>query len=222
MYNYHPNPNPNNDYPNPSPNAYYPNANSNYNEHNQNPNPNKKCSCIFVAVFCTLITAGAREPKSPEFSVSRFEVSDFDLSSNSFTSDFNLSIAVRNPNKKSSIRYDEVHVAVLYNTVNIKSVIDTNDDLIAETSVAPFNQSARVVTNLEASCAVGVYTDDDIVSAIRSEQSKGGGAVTFGVRFISVVKFKAGAWRTRRHYLRVYCDDIRVGLKNLTAGAGGG
>lgn len=209
--------------PNPNPNGYYPNPNPNYNGYYQNPNPrynrNSFLRRLFAVVAAAFIIVGAitfivwlvLRPRFPEFAVSSFEVSKFSLSSNSLTSDFSVALTVRNPNKKMSIDYDQVGAAVLY----------SDEDVIAQTSLSPFYQSTGDVRDLKARfAAVGVYTDDDTVNAIRSEQSKGDGAVTFGVRFISVVKFKAGAWRTRRHYLRVYCDGIRVGLKNATAGAG--
>lgn len=53
-----------------------------------------------------------------------------------------------------SIQYYEVRAAALYKTDCLKSVIKTNDDVIVETSAAPFNQSAGDVTDLEAKLSV--------------------------------------------------------------------
>ncbi|KAK6783988.1 hypothetical protein RDI58_017442 [Solanum bulbocastanum] len=37
------------------------------------------------------------------------------------------------------------------------------------------------------------------------------GAIGFNVRMVARVKFKAGAWRARRRFVRVYCKDLSVG-----------
>ncbi|ONK57506.1 uncharacterized protein A4U43_C09F1200 [Asparagus officinalis] len=97
------------------------------------------------------------------------------------------------------------------------AVLDTHAFVIAHASAFPFSQRGRDVTDLRVRLgAVGFYAADG--DRIRS----GDGEVRFWVRVSSTVRFKLmEAWKTGPHALRVYCDDIRVRLKNSTvAGAG--
>ncbi|KAL8243445.1 hypothetical protein R6Q59_009703 [Mikania micrantha] len=46
------------------------------------------------------------------------------------------------------------------------------------------------------------------------------GTVDFNLRMVARVRFKAGAWWTRRRILRIYCPDLSVGISaNNSAGS---
>ncbi|WMV36947.1 hypothetical protein MTR67_030332 [Solanum verrucosum] len=53
--------------------------------------------------------------------------------------------------------------------------------------------------------------DSDRMNKERSRR----GAIGFNVRMVARVKFKAGAWRARRRFVRVYCKDLSVGLGQI-------
>ncbi|XP_020246770.1 NDR1/HIN1-like protein 3 [Asparagus officinalis] len=195
---------------NPNPNGYYPNA-----------SPQDQRDLVIyiymilvafvIAGFITLVVYGSYHPNFPELSISRFQVSGFNLSSNNLSCDFNVSVVIRNPNKKWGVRYDEIRTAVLYSTGDVgESVLNANDFVIASTSMFPFSQRPRNVTDLKAVLGTaGLFADEGRIRW-------GDGDLRFGVRVSSAVRFRMGAWKTPTYWLKVYCDDVRVGLQNST------
>ncbi|URE38653.1 Late embryogenesis abundant protein [Musa troglodytarum] len=174
---------------------------------------------IAVALFLlfglvTLIVWLVLRPRLPEFTVSSATVSGFNFSTSQqlLSADFDLNLTVHNPNSKMGIYYDHVTAVVLYDS-----------DALVETSLAPFYQAKGAATALRARLvAVGMYVDSNIVKGINSDRGRGDGAVHFQVRVSAWVRFKPGAWKTRWHMMRVYCDDVPIGLRNGTSAAATG
>ncbi|XP_008784106.2 NDR1/HIN1-like protein 10 [Phoenix dactylifera] len=172
---------------------------------------------VAVAFFllmglATLILWLVLRPRLPAFAVSSASVSAFNLSTSQqvLSSDFDLSLSVRNPNHKMGIYYDSVAAAVFYGS-----------DAITETSLPPFYQGKGNATTVRARLvAAAAYVDADVAKGISSDRGPGDGVVNFHVRVLAWVRFRAGAWRTRRHVMRVYCDDVPIGFKNGTATVG--
>ncbi|CAL9039907.1 NDR1/HIN1-like protein 10 [Musa acuminata AAA Group] len=174
---------------------------------------------FFVALFllvglAVFIVWLVLRPRLPEIGVTSVAVSGFNLSASEqqLSADFDLNLAVHNPNRKMGIYYDHVTAAVLYGT-----------ETISEASLAPFYQEKGNTIAVRARfVAVGEYVDPDAVKGIRSDQSRGDGAVGFQVTVLAWVRFRSGAWRTRWHTMRVYCDDVPIGLKNGTTSSASG
>uniref|UniRef100_A0A1D1YY22 Uncharacterized protein At1g08160 n=1 Tax=Anthurium amnicola TaxID=1678845 RepID=A0A1D1YY22_9ARAE len=172
---------------------------------------------ISVAVFLvvglvTFILWLALRPHLPAFAVSSASVSSFSVSaSQQLSADFNLSFAVRNPNRKVGISYDEVAAAVLY-----------GPEAISKTSLPPFYQGKGNSTVVAASFAAAAdYVDADAANGIAKERSSNGGVVVFHVRVTAWVRFRSGAWRrTRSHLMRAFCDNVRIGFSNATSAVG--
>ncbi|MQM08193.1 hypothetical protein Taro_041042 [Colocasia esculenta] len=168
---------------------------------------------VFLIVgFATFIAWLVLRPRIPVFAVTSATVSSFNVSvgSQQMSAEFNLSVSVRNPNKRVGLSYDELDAAVLYRST-----------LISETSLAPFYQEKGDSRVLPARfSAVGRYVGGDVANGIAGERSSNGGAVVFHVRFFGRVNFRSGAWRTRRHYMRVYCDNVKFVFGNATASVG--
>ncbi|XP_020246805.1 NDR1/HIN1-like protein 12 [Asparagus officinalis] len=117
---------------------------------------------IIIGGLITFLLWAFTLPDSPEFFVSGFEVSNFKLSPNSLTSDFSVSVAVRNPNNKFSVRYDDVHAAVLYSTgVPGDDVLNGNDFVIATKPTFLFSQRPQGVMQREVRLGtVGFRADE--------------------------------------------------------------
>lgn len=59
--------------------------------------------------------------------------------------------------------------------------------------------------------ASGAYVEKWAFEGMGKERAERA-SIRFNVRMVARVSFKAGAWRARRRYLRVYCGDLSVGF----------
>ncbi|KAJ3703611.1 hypothetical protein LUZ61_007316 [Rhynchospora tenuis] len=226
-------------YPAPPPHAvpyYYANPNQHYPAYpNPNPNPNPMSGSyaypsrnamflrrLVMISIAFLLAMGAvtfiiwlvLRPRLPVFSVSSASVSSFNIPTNTSVSlDLSLTFTVQNPNHKLGVQYSDVSTDISY-----------RGELLADSNLSPFYQTKENSTQISAHLVVvGQYVSDDVTKGIQSERGKDNGGVHFQVRFFSWVVFNSGAWRTRRHVLRVYCDDVVVGISssNSTSGNSG-
>ncbi|CAN4120175.1 unnamed protein product [Withania somnifera] len=146
-------------------------------------------SMVIVGVFIFIVWLVLR-PKLPEFRVDSLSVSNLNLNNSSITANFDLRFIVRNPNKKMTIYYDDVAAAVFYDGVSL-----------SDTTTA---QKASFATSR-------AYVDSRAYEEMNRERSSKG-VIGFNVRMVARVRFKAGAWRARRRFVRVYCKDLSVGV----------
>ncbi|KAF6169313.1 hypothetical protein GIB67_013743 [Kingdonia uniflora] len=176
---------------------------------------------IIIAAIAVLVILGTitfimwlvLRPKLPEFRVDSASVTPFNASLGQVTGNWDIGLSVKNPNKKMNVYYDRIEASVFY-----------DDEFLSETALAPFWQAKRNATTIRARfSAVGVYVNERSLKRIADDRSKG--LVDFNLRMLAWVRFKAGAWRTRRHLMRVYCEGVKVGfssssgLGTLTGGA---
>lgn len=118
-----------------------------------------------------------------------------------------MQFTVRNPNKKITVKYDRIDADVFYKSEGL-----------ASTTLPPFSQGKRNETKVRATfAAIGAYVEDRVVRDVNADRGKG--SVKFSVRLLARARFKAGAWGTRKRYVRVLCRDVPVGL-TLTSGRG--
>ncbi|CAK9174812.1 unnamed protein product [Ilex paraguariensis] len=181
--------------------------------HQQNPYAAQRATFIrriFAVIIAAFIITGTiifivwliLRPRLPEFRVGSVAVSNFNLSSSTslISGNWDVGFTVRNPNKKIKLYYDHIDARVFHGS-----------DSLAATTVPPFYQTTRNMTTIKASFAAsGAYVDRRVVDGINSERNSG--SVSFDVSMVAMVRFKAGAWRPRRRFLRVFCGDLRVGL----------
>ena len=86
-------------------------------------------------------------------------------------------------------------------------------NLIALNELQPFDQGTKSQSGLDAQlAALSAYIGDDLVRDLNGDRSKG--TIEFDVRVLAFVRFKAGRWRARRRFLRVFCDDLPVAMKS--------
>lgn len=228
-------------YPAPNPHPHpqsqsngYPSANTSYPYPNPNlhPNPNPYYDTtaanrratllrrIFAAIIAAVIITGTiifimwlvLRPRIPEFSIDTLTLTNFNVSPSSalITGNWDVRFTVRNPNKKITLVYDQIQAFIFYRY-----------DSLSSTTVPPFVQGTKNQTQVRATFAASsAYAGRRAVDGIASERTRG--SVSFNVRIVARVRFKAGAWRARRRFLRVLCGDLLVGVPSNGTAAGGG
>ncbi|VFR02696.1 unnamed protein product [Cuscuta campestris] len=164
-------------------------------------------ACFFMAGTILFIVWLAFRPQLPEFRVDSLSVSDFNLSSNFLSANWDLKFTARNPNKKMTVYYEDIQASILYG----------DSELLAGTSLAPFAQDTKSETASKGTfTASGTFVDDWVVKGINRDKSN----VDFNVILVTRVWFKTGSWRTKRRILRVYCRDLKVQLLESSAHSG--
>nr|GLL32406.1 protein YLS9-like [Ipomoea trifida]GME11223.1 protein YLS9-like [Ipomoea batatas] len=201
----------------PPPRAYNYNYN-NYNPYYQQPDADAVRRAVFLRrVFAVIIALFiiigvvffiiwlVLRPRIPEFRADSLSVSNFNLSNNLVTANWEFQFTARNPNKKISLDYQHIYAEIFY-----------DDESLAETSVAPFYQDSRNETTSKAEFAAkGAFVEDWVVERINKERPD----IVFKVWMLARVSFKAGSWRTRSRYLRVFCGGLTVGFsRNSSSG----
>ncbi|PSR89828.1 hypothetical protein CEY00_Acc30021 [Actinidia chinensis var. chinensis] len=201
----------------PPQSAYYYNNNNPY---YAQPNPDPRAAFLrrlVVIIAASFIIAGTvvfivwliLRPRVPEFRVDSVSLSNFNLSSTSslLTGNWDVKFAVSNPNHKISLYYDHIEASVFY-----------KDESLSETTVAPFDQGTRNQTVVRATFAAAArYVDKKAADSINSDRTSRG-SVDFNVRMVARVRLKAGSWRERHRFMRVYCGNLAVGLSSNSAG----
>ncbi|KAK4366401.1 hypothetical protein RND71_014281 [Anisodus tanguticus] len=158
-------------------------------------------AAMVIAGTFTFIVWLILRPKLPEFRVDSMSVSNLNLSNSLISANWDLRFTVRNPNKKMTLYYDDIAAAVFYDYVSL-----------SDTTVPPFYQEKRVETSQKAGFASsGSYVERRVFDEMNSERDRRG-SIGFNVRMVARVRFKAGAWRARRRFVRVYCKGLDVGV----------
>ncbi|CAK7356860.1 unnamed protein product [Dovyalis caffra] len=183
------------------------------------PQPNRKrsrsccCACFLwttVVIFTLIVLvaiAGAiiyvlYRPHRPTFDVSGFKISSLNLTSNShLTTNINLNITTRNPNKK---------LVYTYNPITI-SVTTEKDDIAVGSGFFPsFVHGTKNTTFLRAAItSSGVQLDDASAGKLKSDlKSKNG--VALKLELETKVKVKMGGLKTPKARIRVTCRGIKA------------
>ena len=204
---------PHNGYPPPQQqNYYYPNHNP-YNHQQYYPSQPRatffrRFFAALIAVFIIfgvilLIVWLVLRPKIPSFSVQSLSVSSLNLTSSpppQISASFSLHFSVANPNHKLHVYYDEIEARLFY-----------RNSLIAFNQLPPFDQATKNLTTMDATLvASSAYLDATSANKFNADRSRG--TVKFDVQVMALVRFKAGGWRARRRFLRVFCDNLNVGF----------
>ncbi|CAH8357695.1 unnamed protein product [Eruca vesicaria subsp. sativa] len=213
-----PNSRPASGYPYPNPpqqsntNGYPPNANP-YHNHNTSyaPHHNPRAILIrrlFIASMVFLLVLGIIfflffilvRPQLPYAYINSLSLSNFNVSKNHLTGNWDLQLRFQNPNTKMSLYYNTVFCTLYYNRVSL-----------SETRLQPFDQGTKDETPINAALSVsGTYVETRLADSIGKERAAKG-SVEFDLRMVSSVTFRYGVYR-RRRYVTVYCYDVAVGV----------
>lgn len=204
-------------YPAPPPAPYYPNPYPQQQPYSQYYNPRRATFLrrFVVAIIAAFIIFGSisfilwlvYRPHLPEFSVTSASVSPLNVSAAQLTANFDFALSVHNPNKKMTIDYDSLAATVFY-----------RHDNLAEGTLSPFFQGKGNDTTIRARLASAAnYINDSTARDLTS--SRAGGTLRFELRLFAWVRFDANAWRTRRHFMRVWCGNIDVAFSSSGSGS---
>ncbi|ONI01485.1 hypothetical protein PRUPE_6G142400 [Prunus persica] len=170
---------------------------------------------LFVIVGCILLVVWLiLRPKVPDFRVDSLSLSNFNVSSasQSVTGTWSVGFMVYNPNKKLSIRYDDVESSIYY-----------GPGFISGTRVPPFAQGTKDRTSVNATfSAANSFVGASVARGI--DEARARGSMSFNVKLLARVEFRRGWWRLRRRLLRVLCSGVAVSLSSkggLSSLAGG-
>ncbi|XP_021720550.1 NDR1/HIN1-like protein 10 [Chenopodium quinoa] len=207
--------------PQPQSNYYYPNHNPYNHNAPQAYYPAQPRATFFRRFFAALIAVFiifgvillivwlVLRPRVPSFSVDSLTLTSLNTSTSpsqiSGTWSFHFSVA--NPNHKLHVYYDEIEARLFY-----------RNSLLSQNQLPPFDQGTKSITTMDAHLvASSAYLNSDLVNKLKDDRSRG--SVKFDVQMMAVVRFKAGGWRARRRFLRVFCDDLTVSFSsNSTKG----
>ncbi|KAI3798004.1 hypothetical protein L1987_33270 [Smallanthus sonchifolius] len=163
--------------------------------------------CIIIIGTIIFIMWLVLRPQSPQFQLETLTLANFNVTSNSMISgNWNAGLTVRNPNSKITLYYDHIEAAVFYRS-----------NSIAVTTLPPFVQGKKNETSVRATFVSlsEYFNDPDEINRDRAD-----GTVDFNLRMVARVRFKAGAWWTRRRILRIHCPNLSVNVSvSSTAGA---
>ncbi|KAM1227596.1 hypothetical protein ACFX2I_006836 [Malus domestica] len=160
---------------------------------------------LFVIVGCIMLVIWlVLRPKVPDFRLDSLSLTNFNVSSSSqsLSGTWSVGFSVYNPNKKLSIRYEEVVSSIFY-----------RNGFISETRVQPFAQGRKDRNFVNATLsAVNSFVDAPVVRAIEVDRERG--TVSFNVKVLARVQFRNGGWRLRRRLLRVLCRGVAVSVSS--------
>ncbi|KAL0845146.1 hypothetical protein Bca101_018392 [Brassica carinata] len=196
-------------YPNPpqqsnGANPFPPNPNPSYARHHHNPRA-ILIRRLFIASMVSLLILGLIlvlyfglvSPILPYAYINSLSLSNFNVSNNHLTGNWDLQLRFQNPNSKMSLYYNTVFCTLYYNRVSL--------------SEQPFDQGKKDETPINARLSVsGTYVEARLADSIGKERAAKG-SVEFDLRMTSSVTFRYGVYR-RRRYVTVYCYDVLVGV----------
>lgn len=142
-------------------------------------------------------------PPLLEFRVTGATVSAINSSDAELWASWNISIVAKNSDRKLSVYYDRLEVAVLYGDAF----------LLSEIQLPVLDQGKNNQTQVNARLAVGgANVGKDIVRGILRDKSRG--VVSFRVRIMALATFRCGEWLTRSRLVKADCNRIDFGFSS--------
>lgn len=162
-------------------------------------------SCIFSIILYVLL-----RPMVPEYHVTSFTVTDFNISNGVVAGNWDANITITNPNPNQKINFSRMQAYMYYqNIVNYLSW-STMQGL----SLATNSTSSVHVRNTMANQA---QPPEWTVKTLEGDWEKG--VVKFELGMTMLGTFK-GSWWMSHLSLGVYCDDLMVSFRGPKAGSG--
>ncbi|KAJ4873149.1 Late embryogenesis abundant (LEA) hydroxyproline-rich glycoprotein family [Raphanus sativus] len=159
-------------------------------------------SMVFLLILGLILVLyfGLISPQLPYAYINSLSLSNFNVSNNHLTGNWDLQLRFQNPNSKMSLCYNAVFCTLYYNRVSL-----------SETRLQPLDQGKKDETPINATLSVsGSYVEARLADSIGKERAVKG-SVEFDLRLTSSVTFRYGVYR-RRRYVTVYCYDVLVGV----------
>ncbi|KAI3679459.1 hypothetical protein L2E82_51370 [Cichorium intybus] len=147
------------------------------------------------------------KPKKLVYSIDDGSIHNYNLSNgNHLNSTYNFILRAYNPNKKVSIYYDKVDIAVLY-----------DDETLTRGTIDPFYQPKKNATRFMLNLAShDVPLPDQIARDLKVERTSG--RVEMTVKLRARIRFKVGVWKSRHYHMKVSCAPIMVHFSTSSKG----
>lgn len=156
---------------------------------------------LFTMILLILILHQfAVKPRLPQFSVSSASVSSFNLSSSNLTAVWDVVFSIRNPNKKTSLRYLNADASIVYRS-----------SILSGAALLPFSQGENNETSLTSRlAAIQSYVAD--ASYLAADCSHG--LVEVEVRLFSWLRFRHAGFYPNDRLIRVRCSHVQVSFSS--------
>ncbi|XP_040384406.1 NDR1/HIN1-like protein 10 [Oryza brachyantha] len=183
--------------------------------------------CIVVAIIATIVLAGlvalvfwlVVRPKPIEYIITRAVVRHFNVTppgagsaggggGGTVNATFYLILAVDNPNRRVSMRYDRVELRVLYGE---------NGTQLATAELPAFHQPRRNETLLQARAVARSTPVPDQAARELEHDLAAGELVSVEVRVVADVRFIVSGVISRYYRVRGTCSPVNIGLSPSAA-----
>ncbi|XP_077248375.1 NDR1/HIN1-like protein 12 [Tasmannia lanceolata] len=169
------------------------------------------CTCIFIFLLLVAITALVLwllyKPSKPHFNVVGAAIYKMNTTSqNVISTTMQFTIITRNPNKRVSVHYDHLSSFVSYR----------NHAITPEIPLPPLSQGSDITVVMSPVLGGGCMpVPPEVASGLLMEQNYG--VVRLSLVLLGRLRWKAGAFRSRRYEMYMKCDML-VGLKDGVVG----
>ncbi|KAF7851917.1 hypothetical protein BT93_L1631 [Corymbia citriodora subsp. variegata] len=160
---------------------------------------------ILVVSSCAIsvITYVVLRPLIPEFHITAFSVTNFNISNSVLMGSWDANVTVDNKNEKLTAYFDRIQGYVYYDDPRNYISWSTEPSFSLETKTSG-------VLNVKMTMIEGEQPSPSALEQMNEERRKG--TVIFGLGFGLMGTFKSGWWWTSHFGMRVYCDSLGVGF----------
>ncbi|GAA0145196.1 hypothetical protein LIER_05445 [Lithospermum erythrorhizon] len=153
---------------------------------------------LLLATLAGVIFYVMFRPQKPNFTISNLHTSQFNITSTTIISKFNLTISTRNPNAKLTYYYDPISVFISSNDVGISNglfpsfVHGTKNTTFLKTVLSSSGQTVESTT----------------LTALKTE-IKNKKSLPLKIQLETKVKAKIGSVKTKKVTIRVICEGVQ-------------
>lgn len=168
---------------------------------------------ITVVFLClsSIITWLVLRPQVPQFHVTTFSVSKFNVSGPTFTANWDVNVKVINPNSKLKVFLDQIQGFTFQE--------DDDDHFLSTAFMSPLLLETKEEALMHANLSTGNPDQPMVGSWVVEEMRKkrAEGTVSFTFRMMVWSTLKSGDWWTRHLGMKVYCEHLVVRFASAAA-----
>ncbi|KAL1199876.1 NDR1/HIN1-like protein 10 [Cardamine amara subsp. amara] len=166
---------------------------------------------VLVVLLCisTTITWLILRPQIPDFSLTNFSVSNFNLTEPVLSAQWMANLTIENPNTKLKGYFDRIQGLVYHENAIAE------DEFLAMSFFPPVFVETKKSVVIGETLTAGRKEQPQVPSWVGEEmkKEKETGTVTFNLRMAVWVTFKTDGWSARERGLKVFCGKLKVGFE---------
>lgn len=161
---------------------------------------------LWLTIFGSIISIAwlILKPETPDFRVDALTVSNFELSGSRVRQKYDITIFIRNPNKKLNLYFSNFNVVVLYRRTRLSKTYSLASSLSLE-KMKQTTLSAQLQSDL--GCSVKAKELKDLVRELNSGVTR---VVNFDVKMLVSTTFSDGKWLQVKRSIDVYCKNLNI------------